>query len=280
MNPEKINEAEIQKLIEGMLGTPPIEDEFGNVVAGETVTMVATSSHIRGTGIGPEIDAAGPVMRFSTCLNMAPFDDDLALDIGRRNDLYYFVPSYLRQFAGTPGKSIKKCLDAGVRHIAVNVVEYPEPMFLEYRGTRQLIEKMGRKLKESSAPTTIGHGEEAMRLSRQLLLAAGGHDDILARGGFQALIDLVLHGAHVVSTRGMTFYHGGDNFSRKDSLPSLEPNRHHHGNRSGSHKKKKRDKHDSRYEVLVVNRMYRIKPTLFDFDPVFQEIMERYDKKK
>jgi len=261
-----VDEDRIERLTEDLfLGTIVDGGAFSQIVLNKPVAMVATSSHIRGKGFGPEIDS-GLVMRFSTCLDMAPFDDELAADIGYRNDLYYIIPSFLKTFVSDLEENARKCAACGVQSLMVNFVDTK----YEYMGTWKNIKIVEEELRRISAPTRINHCPVALSISRELLLAAGGHKKIMPRGGFQALVDLVLHGASKVKTRGMTFYHGGDNFSRPDSVKELDPKLYHHG--------QKQNKHDSKCEVLVVNRMWRMEPHLFDFDPVFQEIVEGYDR--
>lgn len=261
-----VDEEKIASLITDLFTRPAADKSiFSSVVRNNTVTMVATSSHIRGGKQGKDIDAAGPVLRFSTCLDMVPFDEGLAEDIGFRNDVYYIIPSFLEKFVGDLDNNVRKCAAYGVRSIRVNFVDRRH----EYRGTLSNINTVRMALAKISAPTEISHGPNALSISCRLLVAAGGHRSIVPRGGFQALVDLILHEAKV-RTRGMTFYHGGDNFSRSDTAPQLDPALYHHG--------KKQCKHDSTREVLVVNRMWRMFPKMFDFDSVFQEIVERYDR--
>jgi hypothetical protein len=79
-----------------------------------------------------------------------------------------------------------------------------------------------------------------------------------------ALCDLLMRGARKVSLYGLTFYHGGGNIFRPDTVPELEPTGRHDG---------KPSRHDSHVELEMLQELIESLGERIHLDPVAAEFL-------
>ena len=241
--------------------------KFRDAIRGKSIAIVGTSEHIKDKEQCEIIDNHDLVLRFSTCFNLLPYDLELEKHIGSRNDIFYVIPSFVKEFATSLEQNIKKAYEHDVKFIRQNMT-FDKQQKDTVKKIKTKISQLGfnEKMDMHNAVCALNCSEEILKLD---LIGEGKQSyKVLPRTGFQAVIDLLIHDVGHINMYGMTYYHGGNNFSRNDSISNLDPCGYHHGGKS--------NRHDSRLEAKALNLLIRNGYPI-NTDDVLTKVVEMYD---
>jgi len=218
------------------------------------VILVGPDDRLIGQNKGGIIGDHDVIIRLNTTYDYIPFKKHLIRDIGKRTDVLYLSPTPLKTIVSNPILLKRKLIKNHIHFINYqngnNNNIYDQTSKYCYPKEKEKFKQL--LVKESKIKTQLHYSHESCKILSELLTKLGG-ENLVARTGFLAIWDTLLHGAKSIRVEGMSFYHGGGHMFRKVE-GDLDPYKDH---------RKRKSPHNSVVEIDLFKRIIRLFPGKF-----------------
>jgi len=216
-----------------------VGDILNEKLCGKRVEIVGPSDNEN----GKEIDEFDVIIRLNTVLEYFPFTKELKRKFGSRTDIIYSRGSPLKKYYGDD--KLWKSVPPELKIIR-SIVGHDKKIMAGSYNYPAYFKKLGLDITEVLCPETIKFVDNALQLEKG--------SNLKSRTGLVPIIESVMCGAKEVKVFNMTFYHGGTNVFRKDSVQELNPKTYHTG--------KKTSEHDSYVELKLFKILMKNYPSI------------------
>jgi len=235
-------------------------DDYREYIAGKKVAIVGPSPSEKDNG--EFIDSYDIVIRFSNAIEFIPFEKDIAANIGSKSHVIYFVPTAAERYFKRK-KIWENAENAGLKIIRISWdIEdgiKSRPATKKYNTVMEAYEDYF-----SDSEVTPYYSSELNRFLQEYMSEIKGKHTI-PRAGMLAAAECFAYGASEIYLSNMTFYHGGTNIFRKDSVNDLKPNQYHNG--------KNVDWHDSDLELEMLWTLIKYPETNISYDKMMETVL-------
>jgi hypothetical protein len=237
-------------------------DPYLEMIKGKNIAVVGPTPN--GRDDGDKIDGFDLVIRVNTAVEYLPYSENIQKQMGSKLDIIYLVPSSdqycLRNDNVWNNAKDVKCLRLVGNHKGGVPREGYDDRVNDYRGYFE-----GR-----GEDKLVYYSKETPVFLHNYMSDLKGHA-LLPRGGFLSTVDSLLHGANTVSLFNMTFYHGGTNIFREDSVQSFKPDQYHSGETVRWH--------DSEIEIKMLEVLKEEFPNKIFYDNLLVDVINSYKEK-
>jgi hypothetical protein len=247
------------------LGEAESDHPLTRAVRGKTVCLAGPAEYLMDKQFGHEIEEADLVARMNTALNYMPFESCTMPKLGWRADIFYFSFADLRKgFQQAPDRFKAVVDSSATRHIvystqlnheATDIVAEGHPLWTR---SLRIGEDLDEYFRRQNLPARV-HWVPVIGRFLCEQMTSRNHKPVMPRVGFMALCDLLMRGARQVRLYGLTFYHGGGNIFRPDTVEELEPTGRHDG---------KPSRHDSNIELEMLHELIEREGQRIRMDPI------------